>query len=417
MRTWWVVLAALAATGCIDDFPAAPGFDAAGRADGGVDARPADAADPDARPADRGVGPDGARPDATRPDEGPLPTDAGPTDGSLDATTEDAAVPDAAILRDGCAPSPEICNGIDDDCNGRVDDLPVLESPCQVVGVDCVGVLRCDTERQAVICEPRPDADEVCNGADDDCDGRTDEGDPGGGGACMLGVGICAADGTLHCEGGRLACDAVPGAPAPETCNGLDDDCNGTTDDAPGIGAPCAVGVGACSRQGENICRMGSATPVCSASAGQPAAEVCNGLDDDCDGTVDDVPGVGEACTVGLGRCQEVGVNTCLDGELRCNARPGVPMAELCDAADNDCDGSTDEAGTCAGYVTAACRAWLGWAGNGLGAQRPAPTWGGCPASLIDGEGDEHCAASRDGGASGASRWTTRPRSRTRTWG
>ncbi|MCB9545025.1 MAG: hypothetical protein H6706_03940 [Myxococcales bacterium] len=411
MHMRWVVLLALGASGCIGEFPGAPGFDA------GADARAMDQGQPDARDADaapRDGGPqpdaarsDAARPDAARPDaaghdaamqDAAPPADAGDRDMAPPA---DAGVQDAVVVPDGCAPMEEICNGLDDDCNGRVDDLAVLASACQVPGRDCVGVLRCDVERQAVVCEPRPGAVEACNGDDDDCDGDIDEGDPGGGGACRLGSGICEAAGRLRCAAGRLACDAMPGAPQAETCNGLDDDCNGLVDDAPGVGAACSVGVGACVNMGENICRMGSAVPVCSASPGPAADETCNGRDDDCDGLVDNVPGVGTACTVGQGRCAEVGVNTCLDGALRCNARPGVPMAEDCDGADNDCDGQTDEGATCAEYALSACRGWLGWAGGGIGAQRPVRTWGDCPAAASDNMGSEHCVASRGDGLFG----------------
>jgi hypothetical protein len=70
---------------------------------------------------------------------------------------------------------------------------------------------------------------EICNNIDDNCNGMTDEGDPGGGGACLTGkFGICAP-GVAHCMSGAINCvqNAQPGT---ETCNGLDDDCDGATD-------------------------------------------------------------------------------------------------------------------------------------------------------------------------------------------
>lgn len=73
-------------------------------------------------------------------------------------------------------------------------------------------------------------APEVCNALDDDCDGQVDEGDPGGGLACPAGLpGVCA-DGVTSCAGGVLACSPTA-APSPEICNDQDDDCDGLVDD------------------------------------------------------------------------------------------------------------------------------------------------------------------------------------------
>jgi len=48
-------------------------------------------------------------------------------------------------------------------------------------------------------------------------------------------------------------------------------------------------------------------------------------------------------CTVGVGECQSDGINFCIDGVTQCNAAPGSPSAEICDGLDNDCDGSVNE--------------------------------------------------------------------------
>ena len=87
------------------------------------------------------------------------------------------------------------------------------------------------------------------------------------------GVGACQRSGTTC-----LVSSCSPGSPSAEVCDGIDNNCNGVVDD----GLPLSTcGVGACARTG-STCMASSCTP------GSPSAEVCNGVDDDCDGTLDD---------------------------------------------------------------------------------------------------------------------------------
>ncbi|MEZ4434564.1 MAG: MopE-related protein [bacterium] len=326
---------------------------------------------------------------------------------------------------------PERCNGADDDCDGEVDETFALgvacgagEGVCAVSGRTVCrgdGTAGCDVSPRDELSEP-----ERCDGLDNDCDGSTDEAEDVAGplteacqdleqqGECRRGERTCRAEPASGMESWS-ACESVVMPAASDQCDGLDNDCDGTTDDGFDIGQPCTFLFGGviCPRQGVFRCSADGLSRECHP---RPETE-CNGLDDNCDGVIDDGPAcaglITRECRAWLGWTTRELDNpgdtwgTCpaapeLAADLSCNGSgPADAFGQLdlfgdLDAADDRLGvrfGCRANAGLIVDYIATHCALYLGVAAAASAPPDGAETWSSCPDEPVGGDADAACTS------------------------
>jgi large repetitive protein len=398
-------------------------------------------------------------------------------DGDGFAACEDCDDSDAAVNPSAS----EACNGVDDDCDGDIDEDDAIDTDTWYADADGDGfgdlastTTSCDQPSGYVSAAYATDCDdgdasispvdpEVCDGLDNDCDGSIDEGllglyyadlDSDGYGDASSSTEACAAPSGYvvddsDCDDGEAAVN--PGAS--EICDGLDNDCDGLVDDddsavggtttwyvdydGDGYGGGL-LSTTACA-QPSNYVADSSDCDDSDASAYPGAEELCDGVDNDCDGTVDgagatdvttwyadsDGDGYGDvgmsqdACTQPSGYVADAGpgLEDCDDADAAVN-----PAAtELCNGVDDDCDGSTDEddaadAGTWyldgdgdgygdAGSSTAACSAPSGYVADSSDCDDADAAVNPAASELCDGADNDCDGTVDEDDASDASTW------------
>ena len=281
----------------------------------------------------------------------------------------------------------EICDGIDNNCDGQFDEgvqtTFYYDGDSDGYGLTASSTLACEAPNNYVLLDgdcddtatsTHPGADEICDGIDNNCDGDIDEGvtttyylddDADGYGltgstteACALPLGY--AELNDDCNDDNM--DIYPGAT--EVYNSVDDDCDGDIDegfvevtfyideDGDGYGTDASTTQAVEAPEGfvDNNIDCDDTNDDIHPNAG----EECDGIDNDCDGLVDEgvkdtfyYDGDGDGYGISsdtLEACEAEGDYVEEDGDCDDNNNTVYPGAdELDDGIDNNCDGNIDE--------------------------------------------------------------------------
>jgi hypothetical protein len=263
-----------------------------------------------------------------------------------------------------CIPSapqgPDLCDGYDDDCDHRIDeDHELVEVTCGSGVCAATDRLLCVLGMLTDSCTPHEPQTmlDMCNGFDEDCDGQIDEDHVITNTTC--GQGECARQGDLNCVQGQTqdSCQSeeTPDGDIDSICDQIDSDCDGRVDEGY-VGQQVSCGSGACAAIGVEVCNNGAIVNTCVTLDSTSPDDHCNGIDDDCDGDIDEEYN-SQLVLCGLGLCQRQGFSSCVNGQEEDNCEPGEPEDTdvTCNAIDEDCDGRVDE-----GYVISAISCGLG---------------------------------------------------------